>query len=185
MTVDVKINPTQDQEQPQRRVQANIELNIRKSVDGNLMISDHDELDIVIMPTKNKIVAFPKDKTSDSIYAAQDRLFYDLSKKGLILPESVHAGNIYGSMEARLASSYDGSINPVDMAVLIIGKFIKEEEPFFALHKNQAQDRVEDLTDPSAEDSTELGEVPHVEKKGSLRPGYIRGPYGMTSFYRH
>ena len=46
-------------------------------------------------------------------------------------------------------------------------------------------DEMDYLVDPDAENSTELGEVPHEEKKGSLIPGYIRGPYGMTSFYRY
>ena len=161
-----------------------LEMNIRKALNGDLMIFDHGDIDIVVSTTGNKIVAFPKDELSDVIYAAQDRLFYDLSKKGIILPESVHAGNVYGSLEARLAQSYDGTVNPIDMAVLIIGKFIKEEEPFFSLHRKQQKDFVEDLTNPDDEDSTDLGEVPHEEKKGSLRPGYIRGPYGMSSFYR-
>lgn len=188
MTIEVKIKSEEsDLTQPSdpHEPQAKIDLNIRKSVDGNIMIFDHEEIDIVIMPAKGKIVAFPKDELSDIIYAAQDRLFYDLSKKGIILPESVHAGNVYGSLEARLAQSYDGTVNPIDMAVLVIGKFIKEEEPFFSLHKKQQKDFVQDLTNPDDEDSTELGEVPHQAKKGSLRPGYIRGPYGMSSFYRY
>ena len=120
----------------------------------------------------------------NNVSISSNGVIYDLSKKGIILPESVHAGNVYGSLEARLAQSYDGTVNPIDMAVLIIGKFIKEEEPFFSLHRKQQKDFVEDLTNPDDEDSTDLGEVPHEEKKGSLRPGYIRGPYGMSSFYR-
>jgi hypothetical protein len=33
-------------------------------------------------------------------------------------------------------------------------------------------------TDPDDEDSTELGEVPHEEEKGSIDPGYK--PYGLV-----
>ena len=39
-------------------------------------------------------------------------------------------------------------------------------------------DEVEDhYTQPDGEESTELGEVPHEEKKGSIDPGYK--PYGL------
>ena len=53
------------------------------------------------------------------------------------------------------------------------------------MYEYDEEEEMEQLTDPSSEDSTELGEVPHEERKGSLIPGYIRGPYGMTSFYRY
>ena len=35
---------------------ATIALNARKSLDGNVMIFDHDIMDIVIMPVKKKVV---------------------------------------------------------------------------------------------------------------------------------
>ena len=41
------------------------------------------------------------------------------------------------------------------------------------------------LTDPDEEESTELGEVPHADQKGSIRPGYIYSPYGISSIYRY
>lgn len=170
---------------PPPKPQAKLSMNIRKTMDGNLMIFDHEELDIVVMPAKSKIVAFAKDLMSDSTYAAQDRLFYELIKKGVIVPESVHGGNVYGSMEARIMVPANPNIDPTQVVVFTIGRFIEEEAPYFSLFKEKEKEDVEALTDPSDEDSTELGEVPHLEKKGSLRPGWIRGPYGMTSHYRY
>ena len=170
---------------PKPKLQKKISLNARKSVDGNLMIFDHDDLDIVIMPAKNKVVAFPKDGITDSIYPAQDRLFYHLVKKGIVESNSVHGGNVYGSMEGSIVASYDNTVDPIEMAVFLVGQFVKEETPYYSLFKKQEKELHQDLTNPDDEDSTELGEVPHQEKKGSLRPGYIRGPYGMTSFYRY
>jgi hypothetical protein len=41
----------------------------------------------------------------------------------------------------------------------------------------------ERFADPEEEESTELGEVPHGEQKGVLRPGYNYGPYWMTYSY--
>ena len=40
------------------------------------------------------------------------------------------------------------------------------------------------LTEPTPADSTPLGEVPQEPVKGSIRPGWIRGPYGMNIMYR-
>ena len=37
--------------------------------------------------------------------------------------------------------------------------------------------------EPDPEDSTELGEVPHEEEKGSIKPGYMRDAYSMQYLY--
>ena len=37
-----------------------LEMNIRKAVNGDLMIFDHGDIDIVLSPGENKVVAFPK-----------------------------------------------------------------------------------------------------------------------------
>ena len=73
-----------------------LELDIRRSMNGDLMVFDHGDIDIILSPSKNKVVAFPKDTMSDLVYGAQNRLFNFLTKKGLVLPESVHAGSFYG-----------------------------------------------------------------------------------------
>ena len=69
--------------------------------------------------------------------------------------------------------------------MLGIYNFLKEEEPFFKVIDDIEDDYEESILKPDAEHSTELGEVPHEERKGSLIPGYIRGPYGMTTHYRY
>ena len=187
MAIDIEIKPATPSptgDTKPRKKQASLDMNIRKSLDGNLMIFDHEEIDIVVMPSKNKIVAFPKDELSEAIYAAQDRLFYYLVKKGVVQPETVHGGSVYGSMEATISQSYNNAVDPVEMSVFIVKKFIEEEEPYFSLYKKQKEDRIKTLTDPDDEESTDLGDVPHEEEKGSLRHGWLRGPYGMSSFYR-
>ena len=73
-----------------------LELNIRKALNGDLMIFDHGDIDIVLSPDGNKIVTFAKENMSDTVYGAQNRLFTFLRKKGVIVPESVQAGNVYG-----------------------------------------------------------------------------------------
>ena len=78
-----------------------LELNVRKSMSGDLMIFDHGDIDIVLSTAKNKITTFPKESMSDLVYGAQNRLFDFLHKKGIVIPESVQAGSICGSIEQR------------------------------------------------------------------------------------
>ena len=40
------------------------------------------------------------------------------------------------------------------------------------------------LTAPSEEESTEYDPGRHSDTKGTLRPNYIRSPYGMSFVYR-
>lgn len=39
-----------------------VKLNVRKTLDNNIVIYDHPLIDIVIIPSKNKIFTIPKDK---------------------------------------------------------------------------------------------------------------------------
>ncbi len=169
----------------EKPIQASMSLNARKSLDGNIMIFDHEEIDIVVMPEQNKVVTFAKDLMDENTYAAQDRLFYHLTKKGIVLPESVRGGNVYGSIEGTIVTPIKEDVSGVQSAVFSIGKFILEEKPYFETYKDYEEAEMEHLTDPDDEDSTELGEVPHEEIKGSLRKSWIRGPYGMTYMYRY
>ena len=46
------------------------------------MIFDHGDIDIVLSPTNNKVLALSKDQYGDHIYATQSRLFEHLVKNG-------------------------------------------------------------------------------------------------------
>ncbi len=179
MAIKIKIGTKRKPEPVSRK----FELKIRKSLDGNLMIFDHADIDIVIMPSKKKILALPKETMNDAAYGAQNRLMAHLRRKGLIDMASVQGGNIYGSMEAILAESVDG-LDSVKMTLLNVDKFIDEERPYFDFVR-AAVDQAEDMyTDPEDLHSTELGDVPHADTKGSLQPGYVRDPYGLSSLYK-
>ena len=167
------------------RIQETISLNARKSLDGNIMIFDHEDVDIVLMPTESKIISFAKDMFSDRVYEAQDRLFKYLKSKGVVALESVQGGNVYGSMEAIILTSINEDVDPMQATLYSVSKFIDEEKPYFRRRGDLEEDEMDYLLEPDGEHSTELGEIPHSEKQGSLVPGYIRGPYGMTSFFRY
>ena len=170
-------SPESPPETPKEPI-AKVELQIRKTLDGDLLITDHADMDIIIMKKKKKLVAFPKDIMSEVVYGAQDRLFKFLAKKGLIQIHSVQGGSIYGSIEAEFldAEEYD----PVTLSIINIEKWIDSERPYFEFVEEYEEMDNDRFVDPDEEMSTELGEVPHETTKGNIRPGYNFGPYWQS-----
>tara|TARA_R100000908_G_C3747158_1_gene142271 strand:+ start:1184 stop:1723 length:540 start_codon:yes stop_codon:yes gene_type:complete len=160
-----------------------LELNLRRSMNGDLMIFDHGDIDIVLSPDKKKVVTFPKETMTDLVYGAQNRLFSHLRRKGLVIPESIQAGSFFGSFEATLEESVDPDSSSAKMALINISNFIDEERPYFEQVEAIVSAEEEHLIEPDKEYSTELGEVPQAAEKGSIRPGYIRDPYSYNYLY--
>ena len=61
-----------------------------------------------------------------------------------------------------------------------ISNFINEERPYFEFMDKFEEMETDHFVDPDEEESTELGEVPHDEVKGSIRTGYNYGPYWQS-----
>jgi len=157
-----------------------LDLQARKSLDGNIMIFDHEEMDIVVFPKASKIATFAKSDFSEMVYHAQNRLFEFLKRKGVIDYESVKGGSVYGSIEGVIPQPVDEGINSIDYAIYGIYKFLKEEKPYYNYIDDYEEMLDDYFTDPTEEDSTELGEVPQSSEKGSIRPGYNYSPYWMS-----
>jgi hypothetical protein len=186
MAITIKVGKQQEQdnlpeqEQP-KKTTTTIKLNARRTLDGNVIIFDHRDIDIVLMPEKRKIVAFAKQVFGDEVYNAQDRLFAFLRKKGVIEFDSIQGGNIYSSMEAKIAESKD--YNSTQVALFTINKFMEKERPYFEFEKAFDAEEERRLAEPGPEDSTEYDpERYHSTDKGSIRPG-IR-PFGIANIYR-
>jgi len=160
-----------------------LEMNIRKSLAGDLMIFDHGDIDIVLSPSTNKILAFPKETLSDLVYGAQNRLFAHLRKRGIVVAESIQAGSYFGSFEAEMQKPFDKDLMAAKYALVNISSFIDEERPYFESTEAIISMSDDEIIHPDKEDSTELGEVPQSTEKGSIRPGYIRDPYSLNYLY--
>jgi hypothetical protein len=152
-------------------------LDARKTLDGNIIIFDHGDIDIVIMPEKSKVVAFAKKTMDDIVYGAQDRLFSFLKKRGLINMGSVRGGNTYGSIEGEIPVTDHPS--PIKLIMLNISNWIDDERPYFKALERLEDMEEERLTDPEEEDSTALGDVPHEDQKGAMVTGLstLHSPY--------
>lgn len=162
---EVELDQSQEEQQEPVKVEKppQIKLNLRRGIDGRLMIADHDHIDIIYLPKTKKVFCSPKNEYSDLIYDTQVRFFKFLSKKGLVSPESVQGSNIYGCFEAQTLENKD-NIALEHLLVLNIEKWLASERPALDMDKLYSQQ----MTEPSDEDSTELGEVPHEDVKGSI-----------------
>ena len=160
-----------------------LEMDIRKSISGDLMIFDHGDIDIVLSPASNKVVAFPKDTMNDMVYGAQNRLFTYLQKRGVVIPESIQAGSFFGAFEANLQQPFKETLDAAKLALVNISSFINEERPYFESTEAIVSMSDDELVHPDNADSTELGEVPQRTDQGSIRPGYVRNPYALNYLY--
>jgi hypothetical protein len=196
---DIKIKPAEGPQgmpsemdpmvppEEQKPTQATVELKIRKTLDGSFVIFDHPEIDVVIMPQMLKVVSFPKGEMGDHIYATQSRLFEFLSKKGVVVFDSVQSGNLYGSLEANIPPPANPEIDPIEVAIYVTSKFIEEEKPFYDREEKYQDDVEEWMTEPEDEHSTDLdwAEKTHQPRKGVQNrwPGSTAA-YGLTGMYR-
>ena len=148
-------------------------LNMRRTLNGDIMIFDHKEIDIMVLVEKKKIVAFAKDVVGDSVYGAEKRLFDFLRKRGVVQYDSIEGGNVFGSLQAVLLESKE--VDSTKMALYEISKWLDTEKPYL---EDDYKDTIEDLMlYPDTEESTELGEVPHEEEKGSIKQHGLFAPY--------
>jgi len=145
-----------------------VDLLARRALNGDIMIFDHDLVDIVVSPKNNKVVTFPKNLMEREVYPVQDRFYKFLRKKGIIDPGSVQSGNVHSSMEAKIYESVLEGVDAIQSAIFATSLFLEEERPDIMARKHLHHDMTTHLLDPDEEDSTELGEVPHADKKGSL-----------------
>ena len=160
-----------------------LEMDIRKSINGDLLIFDHGDIDIVLSTTSNKVTAFPKEAMNDLVYGAQNRLFAFLRKRGIIVAESIQAGAFCGAMEGTLQKPFKEGIESAKLALVNLSSFIEDERPYFeSLEAIVAADD-NALIHPDKEHSTELGEVPQSTNQGSIRKGMIRDPYSLSYLY--
>lgn len=170
----------QQEEQPEEKKQIfTIKLKVRRTLDGNFIVSDHPDIDIVVMPEKMKIIAFSRDNFDDHIYQTQDRLMKYLVKKGVIMPDSITGSNVYGSIECKIIKPAQEM--PIDdLMLMLLSKWIDSEKPSFIYQKAVDDVYTDRMTEPSDKDSTELGDVPAAQEKGSVPIHQVRRyAYGL------
>jgi len=158
-----------------------VKLQAKRTLEGNIIIMDHEDIDIVLIPEKKKCIAFPKEHMSDKVYASQDRMYKFLAKKGVLSHSSVRGGNVFGAMEAEIFESNIPGVDPIQAFLYALNEHLEIERPYFKSFSDYEDDRLDSLLTPSDEDSTELGDVPQSDRKGSMHKQI--GPYGFQYNY--
>ena len=70
-------------QQPEKLgIKEDIKLKVRKTLGNQLVVEDHPDVDIVIYPDSNKILALAKHVTNEEVYDTKDRLFLLLRNEG-------------------------------------------------------------------------------------------------------
>jgi len=163
----------------ENEVLASFELKAKKTLDGNIIIFDHDDIDIIVRPEQKKIVTFKKDNVNGDIaYGAADRMFKHLASKGIISIDAVQGGGTLDSFEVAIPET--NLETPIKLILLSLAKWIEKERPYFE-YGDDYEDMMRDrLLKPDDEEATDLGDVPHDKSKGSIVPGYYRSPYWMS-----
>ena len=151
------------------------EMNIRKALNGDLLVFDHADIDIVLMVEKKKIVAFPKDLMSEVVYGAESRLMEWMRKNGIIEYDSIQGGNVYGSLEGKIHESKER--DSIKSTIYQLSEWIKSEAPSSKMKKGHDDMMRDAQLEPDEENHTELGEVPHSEEKGSILQHNLFAPY--------
>ena len=184
MAISVVINsPTQPEPKKVIKVSLNglqkidysYNLHVREALNGDFLIFDHNDIDIVVLKGQKKVVAFAKDLMTETVYGAEARLFEYLRKKGIVQYDSIQGGNVYGSLEGKIIESKEHDI--YEATVVNIAEWLTSEKPIM----DDARDYEDVLNnyyaDPNDNETTELGEVPHEEEKGSMAQRGMFAPY--------
>ncbi len=145
-------------------------INIKKTLSGDILIKDHPLIDIMVIPTANKVVTLAKDNKARDTYSAQKELFELLRSFGLINPDSIQGGSTYGSLEAVFPQS-----NEVDsvLAILVgIYKLLQQYQQYSEIERNYEETFENWLTDPGEGEYTdyETAMSTHRVRKGSIDP---------------
>ena len=179
MPLKIKINKPE----PPKPPQAKIELQIRKTLGGNLLIMDHDKMNIVVSPKANTVTAIPKMYSGDNsnIYSYQRDLMASLEEGGVISHNMIQGGLKFGVLEAMIEPASEG-ISGVQVALLELEKFIKKslgEE----IKADQYDKNIEDrFTDPEESETTELGDVKPEEETPYGRSRTYDIPYSFVGY---
>ena len=159
-------------------------LDMKRTLAGQIMVFNHIDMDIVLDEAGAKVTAYSKKDFGELVYKSQNRLFDYLFKKGVIFPESIKGSNVFGAIEATYPKEAKVE-NLTEIVLYNIAEFMKEEESYISSFEFVDTEEDKRLLHPDKKDSTELGEVPQEDKKGTLSPGYPGYYYGLAGMYRY
>ncbi len=180
MPIKIKIGDVATQAEEKKPVQAQIPLKITKSLEGNLLIADHKYLDIVVVPSKNKILTMPKADAEKDVFDYQMQFADSMFLGGISTDKAPKGGSSFGIVEVTYPVSE--SVNSLQSVLYQISKFIKETSEDTAIAEEYDENIEDRFTNPDEKESTEYGEVPPYEDtpegKADYYPAYVYSGQG-------
>jgi len=173
LTLKIKIGPGKEIEK--------ILLKARKTIDGNIIVSDHPDMNIMVIPAKSKVVSLPKDELDDELYDSQKRLFDYLVLNGVVDYSSVQDGNLFMTKEGTIPD-VSGPGDKIQYCLYAISNFVDQEAPFYSNMEQFEKEMEDNFLEPEIDEYTEFDPALHNDVKGSLPPRMVK--YGIHNVYR-
>ena len=163
-------------------VQARIPLKISKTLDGNLIIDDHECMDIVVNPMEGRIITLPKPYAEKDVFDYQRDLMYHLFKGGVTDAAVPTGGAAFGMVEATYPTKSSIHVNSLQSILYLISEYISSTAHDEDLSKEYDKNIEDRFPDPTDKDSTAYGEIPPYEDtpgaNQSADPTYTYAGYG-------
>ena len=144
-----------------------IKLKVAKTLDGNIVVYDHPKVIFIISPAKRKVTMIAKENVNDDLFPVQKRFMDFAIPKGIVVLGTESTGYLPNMFEFIYPE--DQKRDTLKIMLKFFHEFILKEKEIYKRLDKYEQDLESRLLDPDEEHSTELGEIPHGEKKGSLR----------------
>lgn len=138
---------------------------ISKTLDGNILVSDHPRIMFVVSPSKRKLTMLLKHNIKDEFYPIQKRFLEFAISKGIVVLGTEHTGYLPNMFEFTYPENKD--IDSVKVILFFIHSFIQTEMDMYSTLEKLKNELETRLLQPDEEHSTELGEIPHEREKGA------------------
>ena len=157
MTIKIRLTKIE------KPVQAEIALKISKTLDGNLIIDDHESIDIVVNPNEGKVITLPKPYAESDVYDYQRDLMYYLFKGGVTEAAMPQAGLAFGMIETPYKVDSTTEVNSLQSVLYLISEYIRETSGDEDVAKEYDKNIEDRFTDPDDSETTALGEISPYE----------------------
>tara|TARA_B100000131_G_scaffold269071_1_gene268259 strand:- start:587 stop:1138 length:552 start_codon:yes stop_codon:yes gene_type:complete len=161
MPIKIKLGGSAEQAEAPKPPQATISLKIKKTLDNNLLIDDHEYMDVIIVPSENKIMSLPKPDTEKDVFEYQKDMMDSLFRGGVTEPLSTQGGPRFGVVEATYPS--EAEVDPLQAVLLQISEFMKRTSSAELAARSYDKNIEDNFVDPPDDETTAYGEVPPYE----------------------
>ena len=175
----IKIKLSSAATTPPAPPQASIGLKVSETLDGNLLIDDHEHMNILIVPAEKKILSLPKPYSDRDVYEYQKELMDSLFKGGVTAAAFPQGGLSFGVVETTYPDS--PTVNSLQAVLYQISEYFKKTAGQDELSDEYDENIEDNFADPPDDETTPYGKIPpHQDDPGAnwVDPTYAFAGYG-------